>query len=99
MRTVSAMEVRRRLGEMLDRASAGERIVIERDRRPQAVLVPYEDALRLEESRSERSARALAAIDRLEAFARRMKAAAVDDVPDATTVIREERSRGHSVDR
>ena len=94
------MDLRRSLGAILDSASAGERIVVERDRRPLAVLVPYEDALRLEESTSERTSRALAALDRLEAFARRTKAAyPADDAPDAVTAIREEREGGHAMDR
>jgi prevent-host-death family protein len=63
------MDLRRRMGELLDRASAGERIVVERDRRPLAVLVPYEDAVRLEESHADARARALAALDRLESLA------------------------------
>jgi prevent-host-death family protein len=92
MRTISAMDLRRRMGEILDRASAGERIVVERDRRPLAVLVPFEDAARLEESVEERRARALAALDRLKSFAQRI---AVADAPDAATLLREERRRGH----
>ena len=36
MRTVTAMDMRRSLGEILDAASAGERIVIERDHKPLA---------------------------------------------------------------
>ena len=100
MRTISAMDLRRRLGEVLDSASAGERIVVERDRRPLAVLVPYEDAIRLEESAIERTARALSALDRLEAFADRWRSAfPADEAVDATAVIREERAGGHSVDR
>lgn len=65
------MELRARTGELLDRASLGEHIVVERGRRPLAVLVPYEDALRLQASPDEARARALAALDRLDAFARR----------------------------
>ncbi len=89
------MDLRRRLGEVLDRASAGERIVVERDRRPMAVLVPYEDAIRLEESPNERRARAIAALDRLEAFAQRWTEKASAKGGDAATVIRAERTRGH----
>ena len=44
MRTVTAMELRRRLGEILDAAAAGEPITIERDGRPMAVLVTPEAA-------------------------------------------------------
>ncbi len=72
MRSVSALILRKKLGEILDAASAGERILIERDRRPVAVLVSYEDAQRLEESREERLQRSTAALDRLEALAEQM---------------------------
>ena len=34
MRTISPLDLRRSLGQILDEASAGERFVIERDRRP-----------------------------------------------------------------
>lgn len=95
MRTVSALDVRRHLGELLDAASAGERIVIERDRRPMAVLVSYEDAQRLDESAEERVKRTLAALDELKAFADRMaiEHPAPDDGIDTVTWIREERER------
>jgi len=91
------MDLRRRLGEILDRASAGERILVERDRRPLAVLVPYEDAIRLEEAPADAQARSLAALDRLEAFARRMADddASASGKADAATVVREERAHGH----
>ena len=91
------MELRRRMGELLDRASAGERIVVERDRRPLAVLVPYEDALRLDDSVEEARTRALAALDRLEAIARRTLAEYPEppDLPYAAELVRHERSSGH----
>ena len=53
MRTVTAMDMRKRLGEILDAASAGERILIERDHRPLAYLVSVEDAARLDPDRTE----------------------------------------------
>lgn len=85
------------MGEILDRASAGEHIVVERDRRPLAVLVPYEDAMRIQESPADARARALTALDRLEAFACRMVAEhpVAGSQPDAATLVREERSAGH----
>ena len=91
------MDLRRRMGEILDRASAGERIVVERDRRPLAVLVPYEDAVRLAESPAEARARALAALDRLDALASRMVAEQPEPEgsPNAATAVREERADGH----
>ncbi|MGZ8563631.1 MAG: type II toxin-antitoxin system Phd/YefM family antitoxin [Candidatus Limnocylindria bacterium] len=101
MRTISAMDLRRRMGEFLDRASAGEHVVIERDRRPLAVLVPYEDAMRLRESPADARARAVAALDRLEGFARRRKGEHREAwaVPDAATAVRDERSTGHRAAR
>jgi prevent-host-death family protein len=66
------MELRARMGELLDLASAGEHIVVERGRRPLAALVPYEDALRLQAAREDTRARALAALDRLDDLAARV---------------------------
>jgi prevent-host-death family protein len=95
MRTVSALDVRKHLGELLDAASAGERIVIERDRRPMAVLVSYEDAQRLDEAEEDRVKRTLAALDELSAFAERMaiEHPAPDDGLDTVTWMRQERER------
>ena len=95
MRTVTAMTLRAKLGEILDAASAGERIVIERDHRPMALLVPYEDAARLNPNESERMARRLAALDRLEALGERLQRehAWPADAPDAVTAIRLDRDR------
>ncbi len=97
MRTVTAMNLRARLGEILDRASAGERIVIERDHKPMAILVPYEDGARLEPDHEERIARSLAALDRLAALGARLakEYPTPSGVPDAATLIREERDVGH----
>jgi len=85
------------MGELLDLASAGEHIVVERDRRPLAVLVPYEDALRLRESPDQARARALAALDRLDAFAERMTASYPDGahLPPVERLVRDERESGH----
>ncbi len=95
MRTISAMDLRRRTGEVLDRAAAGERILVERDHRPLAVLVSYEDALRLEDSPEERTARALAALERLEALAQRMAETQPGPAanPPTAALIRDERAR------
>ncbi len=72
MRTVTAMDLRKRLGEILDAASAGERIAIERDGRPMAVLVTPEAAARLDEDEQARIQRGLAALDRLDEFREEM---------------------------
>ena len=73
MRTVSAMDMRKRLGEILDAASAGERILIERDHRPLAYLISVEDAARLDPDREELLARRIAAMDRLRELGARMR--------------------------
>ena len=80
------------MGEILDAASAGERILVERDRRPLAVLVSYEDALRLEEPPDVAQARALAALDRLATFAERH---GLKGSGSAAEDIRHERDHGH----
>ena len=63
MRTISPLDLRRSLGQILDQASAGERFLIERDHRPLAVLVSVEDAARIDEEREARIKRRLAALD------------------------------------
>jgi prevent-host-death family protein len=95
MRTVTAMGLRARLGEILDAASAGERIVIERDHKPMALLVPYEDRARLDRDQQERTRRRLEALDRLVARGKWLRASGLipEDAPDAVTAIREERAR------
>lgn len=70
MRTVTATELRQRLGEMLDAASAGETILIERDHMPLAYLVSYEDGDRLVGRGEERIADQLQALDALVEFSR-----------------------------
>jgi prevent-host-death family protein len=97
MRTISAMDLRRKTGEWLDRASAGERIVIERDRRPLAVLIPYEEAIRLDASPDEVLRRRRAALKRLDAFSKRMAALHPPQPGDMTAAeaIRWERDHGH----
>ena len=80
MRTVTPTEMRQRLGEILDAASAGERILIERDHRPLAYLVSVEDGDRLDDDADEKTRRALAALDRLEEL--RMRIARDYPAPD-----------------
>ena len=69
MRTVSALDVRKRFGEIVDQAAAGERIVIERAGQPIAAIVPLAD-LELVDPERRRAAR-LAVIDAIERRARR----------------------------
>ena len=72
MRVVTPTDLRKRLGEILDAASAGERFLIERDRKPLAVLVSVEAGQRLDEAAEALRGRRLAALDRLEDLAARM---------------------------
>jgi prevent-host-death family protein len=95
MRTVTAMDMRKRFGEILDAASAGERILIERDHRPLAYLVSVEDGQRLSATADEIRRRRLAALDRLTAFAEEMaiKHPRQPGDPDAATAVRLDRDR------
>jgi prevent-host-death family protein len=63
MRTVSALDLRRHFGRILDETAAGERIVIERAGEPIAALVPLEDLAVLDPERVKR--RRLEALDEL----------------------------------
>ena len=63
VRTVTALEVRRRFGQLLDEASAGERIVIERAGTPLAALVPLRDLEQVDPGRA--VVRQLAALDEI----------------------------------
>lgn len=87
------MDLRRSLGAILDAASAGERIVIERDHKPVAILISPEEASRFDEEREARVKRSLDALDRLEAFSKRMAAKHPRQPgdPDAATLVRQMR--------
>jgi len=95
MRVVTPTDMRKRLGEILDAASAGERILIERDHKPIAWLISPEDARKFDEEKEARIARSLAALDRLREFSDRM--AEVYPTPDdgltAAEWIRKDRER------
>lgn len=92
------MDLRRRLGETLDQAAAGERIVIERDRRPLAMLVPYNNAGIGDETDEERSLRVDAALESLRKLGERMRKK-YPGGPDAATAVRWDRDHGHTPDR
>jgi len=89
------MDMRKRLGEILDAASAGERILIERDHRPLAYLISVEDAARLDPDRDALVAQRLAALDRLVALGAEMREKYPD--PDegmtAAEIIRQDREK------
>ena len=86
MRTVSALDVRKRFGQIVDAAAAGERIVIERAGQPVAALVPLGDLALVDPDR--RRAAKLAALSDIRELARRSPAPAG---VDAAAAIREQR--------
>lgn len=95
MRVVTPTDMRKRLGEILDAASAGERILIERDHRPIAWLVSPEDGRRFDEDKEARIARSLAALDRLRDLSERLSREylAPDDGLTDVEWIKQERER------
>lgn len=82
MKTVSALEVRKRFGAILDEAAAGEQIVIERAGQPVAALVPLADLEQLSPDARRRT--------RLDAIAevKRLAHAYPIDIPDPAALIR-----------
>ncbi len=86
MRSVSALDVRKHFGQLLDEAAAGERLVIERAGVPVAALVPLSDLAASDPDR--RRAERLKAIDDIVRLARQRP---VDRSIDAATIIREQR--------
>jgi prevent-host-death family protein len=87
MRTVSALDVRKRFGEIVDQAAAGERIVIERAGLAIAAIVPLADLELVDPDRIK--ARRLAAIDDIR---RRAREQPFDLTSDAAELIRRQRS-------
>lgn len=92
MRSVSALDVRKRFGALLDEVAHGERLIIERAGQPIAALVPLTDIPNL--NRDERIQRRLQAIAEIQAFAEQ------NGMPniDAAAVIRKQRDeRGDQI--
>jgi prevent-host-death family protein len=69
MRTVTALDVRRRFGQIVDEAAAGERIVIERAGQPIAAIVPLSDVAQFDPE--EIKARRLRAVEEIVRRAKR----------------------------
>lgn len=66
MRTVSALDVRKKFGELLDEAAAGERLIIQRGGQPVAALVPLSDVAEFDaEAIKQRRLAAIADIRRM----------------------------------
>jgi prevent-host-death family protein len=91
MKTITALEVRARFGQVLDEAAAGERFIVERAGMPVAAIVPLAD---LEEHDVDRvRERRLAAVHELARIGRRYRA--LHGPVDSAALIREDRDHGH----
>ena len=86
MRSVSALDVRKHFGQLLDEAAAGERLVIERAGVPVAALVPLSDLAASDPDR--RRAERLEAIEDIRRLARRHP---YQGDSDSVQIIREQR--------
>ncbi len=96
------MDMRKRLGEILDAASAGERILIERDHRPLAYLISVEDARRLDPERGQLLAQRIGALERLAALGEEMRGRYPepdDGLTDAEWLRQERERRADQIDR
>ena len=95
MRVITPLHLRRSLGAILDAASAGERLVIERNGRPLAMLVSVDEGRRLDPDVDALRQRRVAALDRIDDFRRRMLIAHphVPGEPDAVELTRQMRSK------
>jgi prevent-host-death family protein len=82
MKTISALDVRARFGQVIDEAAAGERFIVERAGQPVAAIVPLAD-LQVVDPERIRAAR-LAAVDQL----RRMAAADPRPGPSRDEIVR-----------
>jgi|SRR5689334_14662185 prevent-host-death family protein len=91
MRSVTALDVRRRFGQIVDEAAAGERIVIERAGQPVAAIVPLSDLELVDPER--RRADRLRAIDEIARSARRIPATSPAAVVDVVRAQRDARAR------
>ena len=91
MRTVSALDVRKHFGELLDAAASGERIVIERAGQPRAALVSLDDLQALDPA--ERQARQKTALENIRRMARLRPPAPGFDAAAAVRESRDARER------
>ncbi len=91
MRTISALEVRAKFGQVLDEAAAGQRFVVERSGTPVAAIVPLADLAAVDPEKMR--ARRVAALDEL----RRMGAVFRERYGpiDAAAAVRAERDGAH----
>jgi prevent-host-death family protein len=87
MRTITALEVRAKFGQVLDEAAAGERFIVERGGNAVAAIVPLQDLDAVDPQKVK--ARRLAAVRELRRLANRDRHRY--DAMDAVAAIREAR--------
>jgi len=90
MKTISALDLRAKVGQYLDEAAAGERIVVERAGQPLCALVPLADVERFDPAK--RRERRLAALAELRRLARAYPPEPVDSA-ELIRRMRDERTR------
>jgi prevent-host-death family protein len=91
MKSISALDVRARFGQVLDEAAAGERFVVERAGQPVAAIVPLRDLERVDPDLL-RAGRIAAATD-IASFGRRYRQR--HGIVDGVASVRRERDAGH----
>jgi prevent-host-death family protein len=89
MRTVTALDMRKKFGALLDEAAAGERLIIERGGQPIAALVPLSDVA--EHDPETIKQRRLAAIADIQRMARNRPRLGTDEILRLIREGREER--------
>lgn len=89
MRVVTALDVRRKFGQIVDEAAAGERIVIERAGQPIAAIVPLSDLELVDPER--RKAERLRAFEEIRRMAARHPFALHEPAADLVRRMRDER--------
>jgi prevent-host-death family protein len=95
MKTITALELRAKVGQYLDEASAGERIVVERAGQPLCAIVPLKDIEDLDPDRIRD--RRLAALESIRSFARQHPAPV--DWDTAAFISRARQERGEHIVR
>lgn len=91
MRTITALEVRAKFGQVLDEAAAGERFIVERAGLPVAAIVPLADLAASDPDQIRQ--RRLAAVEELARIGRRNRR--LYGPVDAAALVREDRDHGH----
>jgi prevent-host-death family protein len=91
VKTISALEVRAKFGQVLDEAAAGERFIVERAGAPVAAIVPLRD-LEVHDPDRVRERR-IAAVDEIARLGRRYRK--LHGPVDAAALVRDDRDRGH----